>query len=332
MRASEWVRVAVRGGALFLASFALLNVVGELVVPGFDENLWWIDLRGFPPWGAGALAVAFSLCLLRSALGVPRRVPGRIVAAGLFSLATLALLDSVRFFLLLMSGRIASSMPVPFSIFVAALALASGVDVLRPRQRVGAARVLFAAGLVALVFPAAHMASFGKTDYRRQGDVVVVFGSRVYADGAPSLSLHDRVATAVRLYHSRLVRRILVSGGPGDGATHETEAMRELAIAEGVDPDHILVDRSGLDTQRTVEAAVSIARREGFRRVLAVSHFYHLPRIEMSFRRAGIEVYTVPAEETRTLRRLPWFMAREVAAFWWYYARPLICLAGRARV
>ena len=56
----------------------------------------------------------------------------------------------------------------------------------------------------------------------------------------------------------------------------------------------------------------------------AVSHFYHLPRIKMAYQRAGIEVYTVPARETRTLLKLPQFVAREVAAFWFYYARALV--------
>jgi len=43
----------------------------------------------------------------------------------------------------------------------------------------------------------------------------------------------------------------------------------------------------------------------------------------MAFARAGIDVYTVPAEQTRILRALPYYMAREVAALWAYYFRPM---------
>ena len=35
------------------------------------------------------------------------------------------------------------------------------------------------------------------------------------------------------------------------------------------------------------------------------------------------DVYTVPARQTRVLRRLPYYMAREAAAVWTYYFRPL---------
>ncbi len=62
----------------------------------------------------------------------------------------------------------------------------------------------------------------------------------------------------------------------------------------------------------------------GATRVLAVSHFYHLPRIKMTYQRHGREVYTVPAKESYTLTKLPIFMLREVAALWVYYLTPLL--------
>jgi hypothetical protein len=43
----------------------------------------------------------------------------------------------------------------------------------------------------------------------------------------------------------------------------------------------------------------------------------------MAYHREGCEVFTVPAKETYLLRQLPYNMAREVAALWAYYLRPL---------
>ena len=43
----------------------------------------------------------------------------------------------------------------------------------------------------------------------------------------------------------------------------------------------------------------------------------------MAFQRAGWKAYTVPARETRPLIGLPYYLAREVAAQWVYYLRPL---------
>ena len=156
------------------------------------------------------------------------------------------------------------------------------------------------------------------------GDAAVVFGAGVYADGSPSLSLSDRVDTGIDLYRKGFVRKLIFSGGPGPGPVHEVEAMRARALAAGIPDADVLLDRAGLDTWSTVHNTRDIFASHGVRSVLAVSHFYHLPRVKLAYQRAGVEVFTVPADETRTLVRLPYFVLREVAAFWYYYARPLL--------
>jgi uncharacterized SAM-binding protein YcdF (DUF218 family) len=167
--------------------------------------------------------------------------------------------------------------------------------------------------------PLGQMFCFGKTDYRRPADVAVVFGARVYADGRPSDALSDRVRTACRLYSQGLTQKLLFSGGPGDGAIHETESMKRMAISLGVKPQDIILDPHGSNTEATVRNTKLIFDTLHPGRVLVVSHFYHLPRIKLAYKRAGIEVYTVPAKETYLLGQLPYNMAREVVALWVYY-------------
>lgn len=174
-----------------------------------------------------------------------------------------------------------------------------------------------------VTFPLAQMVCFGLTDYRRPVDAIVVFGARVFSDGTPSPALEERIRTGCRLYLDGLASQIIFSGGPGKGAIDETEAMRRLAIELGVPDSAIVKDPHGLDTQATVQNTTAIFPELGVRRVLAVSHFYHLPRIKMTYRRAGWEVYTVPSERRYLLGLLPYFMAREVVALWAYYLRPL---------
>jgi len=167
------------------------------------------------------------------------------------------------------------------------------------------------------------MLFFGKTDYRRPADIAVVLGARVYADGRPSDALADRVRTACKLYHDGTVKKLLFSGGPGDGSIHETEGMKRMAIQLGVKPEDILLDPHGVNTQATVKNTEAIFQQLHASRVLVVSHFYHLPRIKLAYHRDGREVYTVPAKESYLLRQMPFNMAREVAALWVYYFRPL---------
>ena len=68
---------------------------------------------------------------------------------------------------------------------------------------------------------------------------------------------------------------------------------------------------------------LSLVVAGGTRRVL-VSHFYHLPRVKLTYARAGREVYTVPAAERYALAKMPLLVAREVVALWAYYARPIL--------
>ncbi len=98
--------------------------------------------------------------------------------------------------------------------------------------------------------------------------------------------------------------------------------MRRFAISLGVRDEDILLDPRGLNSAITVANTVSMFERLGARRVLVVSHFYHLPRVRMTYARAGRDVFTVPARETYTLTQMPYLIVREVAALWAYYLSP----------
>ncbi|MEZ4392474.1 MAG: YdcF family protein [Polyangiales bacterium] len=316
-----WTQALGRGMALFSGGFSLLNVLGSALSPGYDANHWWIDLRPLPHLlslallgSAGALWVAHGL---RAASGARRSVT---FLATLFLLAVTAS-NAVTAVTMRLAGRIGGSSWVPFSLAVT-LGLSAVLVSLSPDDEVqapGPARVAAVVAVLALLAPLAQMFSFGRTDYRRPADLIVVFGARVYADGRPSQPVRDRVATAARLYRDGMAPRLLMSGGPGDGAVHETEAMRDLAARLGVPLRAIVRDPAGVDSQSTVRTATALCRERGWCRVLAVSHGYHLARVKMAFQRAGMHsVYTVPCVNTlgAVQARL---MAREVAALWYYY-------------
>jgi vancomycin permeability regulator SanA len=317
-----------RGLAFFLGAFAFLNVIGEFRAAHFDANLWWIDLRFLPGAIARPFVLLCALVLIAFAIWPPRSIWRRLLTVACTgSLGVVALSNAARFYLLLVRGGIASHLPISLSLMVggalALVVLAAVRKELRVPQRGELVSVIAVALACAVCFPLAQMFCFGKTDYRRPADAAVVLGARVYADGRPSDALADRVCTACQLYRDGLVRRLIFSGGPGDGAVSETEAMRRMALKLGVTPADIIVDPAGLNTQATVRNTEAVFSQVHASRVLVVSHFYHLPRIKLAYQREGLEVYTVPAKETCLLRQIPYNMAREVAALWVYYFRPL---------
>jgi vancomycin permeability regulator SanA len=327
-----------RGIALFLGVFGLTNLLGEFVSPGFDANLWWIDLPGCSDFWERAFLGWSALCLLWYAGTRSLSFQGKIVQTlTLLTLFEASVWNAATVSNLIAASEIQCRSPVSFSACVTvALALVlCGIWSTRsrshapstsmpPRRFENGFRIagLFATAVAcSFLFPVAQMYCFGGTDYRREADVIVILGAKVYSNGAVSVALDQRLQTGCELYHQGFAPRILMSGGPGLGTIHETEAMRDRAIELGVPASAIFVDREGLDTQATATNAVRMCRERGWQRGLAVSQFYHLPRVKLAFHRQGMEVYTVPAVETLKLPKLPYYMVREVAALWLYYFR-----------
>ncbi len=317
-----------RGLAMFLGGFTLLNLLGEFRLAGFDANLWWVDTRVFPQMVSNGFLLLSAACMIAYALRSPRSWWRRILTIGCVALLIVAsLVETVVFYRLMLQKTIHAGIPIPLSLVIGAalgLILAANIRGLRFRDQSNSFLPMAAVCLACLlVFPLAQIFCFGKTDYRRPADVAGVLGARAYADGRPSDALADRVRTACGLYRDGLTRKLLFSGGPGEGAIHETESMKRMALKLGVKESDILCDQAGLNTQATVRNTEVMFARLHASRVLVVSHFYHLPRIKLAYQRAGWEVYTVPAKESYLLRQMPYNIAREVAALWVYYLRPL---------
>jgi uncharacterized SAM-binding protein YcdF (DUF218 family) len=313
--------------AMFWGGFTLLNLVWEGVRHGSDGNVWWADLRAVP-WACHPILGACGAALLAFAIRPPT-AKWRLVSTQCLTavLIAFALWYSAEFYRLLGRGEITTSVPVPLSLAVAAslgwiLLSISRRASPKPRRRLWVWAAPGVAGCM-VAFALLQMAFFGNTDYRRKADAIVVFGAGLTPEGQCSQALSDRVRTACELYRRGYSRRLILSGGPALGDLHETEAMRELALRLGVADDDIVLDRQGVSTKATVQNTVQLLDQMGARRVLAVSQGYHLPRVKMAYQREGLEVYTVPAETTQPLRALPIYVAREVAALWFYYFRPM---------
>ncbi len=303
---------AARGLAWLIGGFGVFNTFIDLAWPGFDANIWWIDTRQLPL--GGWLVAGLSIGLLHPKC---RRPAGVI-------LIVITLSNCIVFWKLAGAGVIRPGWPLPWSLVITAALLVIVIwskSDRRPGARSMAGSAVIA-GAGAAVFTLGLMFFYGQTSYQRSADAILVFGARTYSDGRPSQALHDRVKTACDLYQSGYAPILIMSGGPGDGAVHETDAMRSLAISLGVPEGAILIDGQGVNTRSTILNSQQLLADRQMDRILAVSHFYHLARIKMACDRVGLEAYTVPAQTPSTLVKLPWFMIREMAAFWFYYLSP----------
>jgi uncharacterized SAM-binding protein YcdF (DUF218 family) len=238
-------------------------------------------------------------------LGAAFLIRHRVASLVLVAHAVLAGINVAEFYLLRAQGL--RSAAIPFSLVTLAV-LVGGVA--RTFHDGPTARWTWTAAGAAIAGPALlllHLFSFGATDYTRPASAIVVFGARVYGDGAPSLALEDRVTHGVRLYHAGVAPKLVLSGAPD-----EVPAMRRLALQGRVPEAAIVLDPDGVNTYATLANLKD-------RNVVAVSHYYHLARIKLTAHRMGIACATVPCAMTRRLAREPYFVARECAAFVSYY-------------
>ncbi|OQA30709.1 MAG: hypothetical protein BWY57_02688 [Betaproteobacteria bacterium ADurb.Bin341] len=135
---------------------------------------------------------------------------------------------------------------------------------------------------------------------RIQADAVVVLGGGRYR-AAPEFGDRDDVtrATLERLRYAALLAKtlnqpLLVSGGrPDGGASSEAEVMQSVLRRDfGIEVRWL---EAGSDNTR--ESARNTARLlggQGVRRVVLVTHAWHMPRSVAAFERAGFEVVPAP--------------------------------------
>jgi vancomycin permeability regulator SanA len=321
--------VCARGLALFFGAFGVLNAAASLRGRGFGENVLWVDPRPLPEWLGQPLIGVAAVLLLAWAFR-PRCAAWRgwATTAAAVVLAAVALWNVAAFYWAMASGVIEPQVPLPLSLVVFGLMLWLCWMVRRPSPRRASAAaalgVAAVAACAALLFPLGLMLFFGTTRYEQPSQAAVVLGAQVFRDGTLSPSLADRVRTGANLFLDGLAPLLVVSGGRGDGGRHECDAMRSYAEELGVPAQAIVEDRRGVTTQATVDDTVVLFRRDGIRRVLVISQFYHLPRIKMAYQRAGIDVRTVPARADHFIKQTPLIMAREIPAFWLYYLRGLV--------
>lgn len=127
-----------------------------------------------------------------------------------------------------------------------------------------------------------------------QKHVAIVFGAGLRRDGSPTQVLRDRVATAVGLYLSGKVDKLLMSGDNSLIEYNEPKAMQEYAIRLGVPKSAIVLDYAGRSTYDTCYRARHIF---GVSEAILVTQQFHLPRALYTCAGFEIDAVGVPADQ-----------------------------------
>ena len=123
--------------------------------------------------------------------------------------------------------------------------------------------------------------------------VAVVFGAGVWKGNSPSPALYDRVVTAVELYRSKRINKILMSGDNRFENYNEPTVMKQTAIDLGVPAQDIVEDFAGRRTYDTCYRAREIFN---VNRAVLVTQEFHLKRALYLCSSLGIESEGITAD------------------------------------
>jgi SanA protein len=151
--------------------------------------------------------------------------------------------------------------------------------------------------------------------YVRESEVptmplAIVFGAGYWPSGRLSDALADRMDTAIALYQSGRVNKLLLTGDNRFVDYNEPGRMAEYAEAKGVPRKDLVLDYAGRRTYDSCYRARSIF---GARRAVLVTQAFHLPRALYTCNRLGLEAVGVVADRHRYIYR-DWYRIRELLA------------------
>jgi uncharacterized SAM-binding protein YcdF (DUF218 family) len=178
------------------------------------------------------------------------------------------------------------------------------------------------ASVALLAYAAYRINAQGAIDERRPVDAIVVLGAAQF-DGTPGGVFEARLQHAVALYHDKLARYLVVTGGklPGDRTT-EAATARAWAVANGVPPEAILAEDQGRTTLESLEAVAGIFRQHGLTTGLFVSDETHMLRVLRMASDQGIVAWGSPTRTSpsdRDIVRRQKAMLHELAGLAAYY-------------
>ena len=123
--------------------------------------------------------------------------------------------------------------------------------------------------------------------------VAIVFGALVWPGGRPSDMLTDRVRAAAELYHAGRVHKLLLSGDNRFVNYNEPLAMKEVALAEGVPEEDLVLDYAG---RRTYDTCYRARHIFGVEQAVLVTQEFHLDRALFTCQNLGLDTIGFSAD------------------------------------
>ena len=135
--------------------------------------------------------------------------------------------------------------------------------------------------------------SASKSEEDAEADYVIVLGAAVYGE-EPSITVKNRVKSAVSYLKKHPSAKAVASGGQGEGEDiSEAECMRRLFVHYGIRDERILPEDRSSSTMENLSFSKAVIEADGGSadRVVIVSSSYHLYRAKRMAASLGMDAY-----------------------------------------
>ncbi len=182
------------------------------------------------------------------------------------------------------------------------------------------AALLLLAGAMMFLHLSWRINRTGSRNLARRAEAIIILGARVEPDGQPGPDLRVRTLHAVSLFQQGLAPYLICTGGYHNDRLSAAAVARDLAVAQGVPPDRVLLADGSMTTREDAASAAALMAAHGWRTAILVSHPLHLERARLLFERQGLTVY--PSPTSTDLAAIPWrirawLTAREAVGIVW---------------
>ena len=165
-------------------------------------------------------------------------------------------------------------------------------------------------------------------DAPRKADIIAVFAGGVGESGRAGGGYQERVQHAANLYLAGYSSHLVFSSG-FVFAFQEAEVMRDLAVALGVPPEAIILERQASSTYENVIYTRDIMIENNWEQLLVVSSPYHMRRAMLTWRKQApsFQIVSTPVSESQyyahertasleQIRGIVWEYAA-IVVYWW---------------
>ena len=136
--------------------------------------------------------------------------------------------------------------------------------------------------------------NYAGIDETRKADAAVVLGAAA-SDNGVSPVFRERLNHSIRLYQNGYVKKVIITGGYGEGNKYSDAYIASLYVSENNIPqEDILIEESSKITEENLKNAKIIIDDNKYMSVLIVSDPLHMKRAMLMAEDMGINAFSSP--------------------------------------